>query len=91
MTDELDNEIYEIVDNLHEYCPDCEHPVCVNGKIRAKQAIQALIAKECNKAKLQLLRDIKSSEGFGKMPIGMRDLLSTFSQSINAELQEKNK
>jgi len=51
---------------------------------RALKAIKNLLLE----AQLQLLRDIKNSEGYGKMPIGMRDLLSDFSQTIN-ELKQK--
>jgi hypothetical protein len=49
----------------------------------AKSKLTKYIEQEIKKAQLQLLRDIKNSEGYGKMPIGMRDLLSYFSQSTN--------
>ena len=53
--------------------------------VELKQAIQDLITK----AKMQVIRDIKNSEGYGKMPIGMRDLLSDMSQDLNAQLKEQ--
>lgn len=55
--------------------------------LKAKQAIQ----QELLKAKLQVIRDIKNSEGYGRMPIGMRDLLSDMSQQLNSDLQAKLK
>jgi len=60
---------------------DAEH-------LKAFQKVEALIEQQKLEAQLQLLRDIKNSEGYGKMPIGMRDLLSDFSQTIN-ELKQK--
>lgn len=51
--------------------------------------LSAYITERELKAQQRLIRNIKNSEGYGKMPVGMRDLLSDFSHQINAQLQSK--
>ena len=90
-TTTLDTEIEELLKDYNGY-DFCGEKAC-SGQNKANELIQAIttyLQQEIDKAKLQLLRDIKNSEGFGKMPIGMRDLLSTFSQDI-ATIRERSK
>ena len=53
--DELEHELDDIVhDALGEvFCPDCEHPRCLNKVKLYKTAIKALIRTEIAKAKLE--------------------------------------
>lgn len=96
-----------ISDELDKCCQDCKGKMVVEfyeGDVKAseqcygivhdketKQAILNLIEQRELLARQKLIRNIKDSEGFGRMPNGMRELLSVFSHDTNKKLQAQLK
>lgn len=86
----IDDIDFLITTRIHKDAPSFDGTE-INMRIRLTEKAKQAIQQELLKAKLQVIRDIKNSEGYGKMPVGMRDLLSDMSQQLNKDLQKELK